>query len=217
MGGTFTIKCESNNTGYTRDGSLIVSIPDGKQITVSLQQKKNEVSSGGYKTPSTNSFFYTLYGITIGKTTFNDMVSRGFKREGSGVTIKKWMGNYSVRCYKQSHDATETITNVWILHDKTYSLPEEWIRAGAPSGNMNIYRWKQFLQNNGFVTTEEEKIYTSDANYANIKLYAVNKSIGIEITVETDGYHRFKEPDPRLSSSNKGINTVDIKYTRLFL
>ena len=213
MGGTFTIKCEPNNAGNARYDSLVVSVPDGKQITVTLQQGKNVVSSGGTNSSFPKKIFRTIYGITIGKTTFNDMISRGFNRDGSAVTIKEWMGNYAVHCYSEFGDATERVNGLYInYHDETCPLPEEWISAGAPSGNMNYYRWKTFLEQNGFSTTEKEILYPQLPNLASLVLYAENKSIGIKFKIATNGYKRNDAIDPRSPSSEAGIDYVNIEY-----
>ena len=174
MGGTFVIKCEPNNTNQDRSGILIVSVPEGKKIIVSLQQK-------GYET----SFLYTLYGITLGRTTFQDLLARGFQRKNSYITADKWKGTYSIACYKSSNDASETINKILVqwMWD-TLPFPQEWRDAGAPSGNTNYYTWIVFLQHNGFTITEKEEVNSVNTDLADKTLTAVNKKIGLIIDVE---------------------------------
>ena len=211
MGSTFVIKCEPNNTNQDRRDILIVSVPEGKKIEVSLQQgKKTEVSL--QQKGNETSFLHTLYGITLGKTTFKDMLARGFQRKYNFITADKWKGTYSVGCFKSNLDTSETIISILVqwMYD-TLPFPQEWREAGAPSGNSNYYLWKDFLQQNGFIVSEEVK-KSSVSIYSEQKiLTAVNKNIGLEISVESATYDHYKDPNPSLPSSRTRIGYIRLR------
>ena len=202
MGSTFTITCDSNNTNQNRTGILSVSIPEGKQIVTTIHQKGIETS-----------FLCTLYEITLGETTYGEMESKGFKNKTYYIGHNNWKGLH-MACYSKNDyrnkSLPRTITHVKVIWHGKKTFPEEWIRAGAPSGEINYYQWKVFLQNTGFTINDT----VEGTDYVNNIIYAENKKFGINIEVESESYRRNNSPgpNPSLPSSDVGIKSFSIKY-----
>ena len=210
MGGTFTIKCDPNRTSQSRSETICVSVQDGKQVVVTLQQK-------GYEVPSSVEFSYTLYGITLGKTTYGEMESKGFSRRDKYITTTNWKGLsmacYSFNCYRHnSANLPQTITQVLVQWNGKKSFPEEWVRAGAPSGEINYYQWKVFLEKMGFSIKEKEEINSAATYLAKTILNAENEKLDVKIEVESETYRRNSVPNPGLSTSDVGISSFSVKH-----
>lgn len=151
---------------------------------------------------SAESNFNSLFGITPGKTTQEQLKNMGFmKAAGSNYydSPKGWMGTSSVAAYF-SYDGT--LVTSFMVHGRV--IPYEWASPGQ-SNEMTYRKWKDLLMENGFVIFIDS---LQDQYTWVVKGY--NERLSILIKVE---FNCYNSTDPTMDPDNpEKINYFSIKY-----
>lgn len=198
----------ANITGTNEETGLVIQLQfnRGKEKTTSDANTLSSIKVARpirvFTNTSAASKFNSLFGITPGKTTKEQLKNMGFmKAAGSNYydSPKGWMGTSSVAAYF-SYDGT--LVTSFMVHGRV--IPYEWASPGQ-SNEMTYRKWKDLLMENGFVIF----IDTQKDQYTWV-VKGYNERLSILIKVE---FNCFTGTPPTMDPDNpEKLNYFSINY-----